>query len=214
MRRRRSLGWGPFLPILIALSLIAGVVVAERRLTPVLTAYATKQAEILGVDSVVRSLRQAIAGVSYDQLVNILRDDSGRVSFMQVNTILLNSILADVEGSVQDSLRSLEGTTFDIPLGLMLGSDLVAAYGPSVTARIMSIGSVRVGFDHAFQTAGLNQVRHIVFLETEARIRVLVPLHSQETVIKTQVPVVETVIVGPIPSQFLNIDGIFPRLEP
>lgn len=211
MRRRRSPGSRRLLLWLLVLCLVLAMFMAERRMTPVMAAYAEKQAEILGVDTIVRALRDAIAGVSYDELIAIGKDESGRVTFVQVNTILMNRILADVERSVQESLRSLEGTVFDIPLGLLLGSDLFAAYGPSLSARIMSIGSVRVGFDHSFQTAGINQTQHTVLLETEARVRVLVPLRSQETLVSTRIPIVETVIVGPIPDQFLNLDWLFPR---
>lgn len=212
MRRRLSYS-RRLVPILLLLAIVLTAVMAERRMTPVMAAYAQKQAEILGVDTVVRALRQTLSDqINYDQLISIQKDDSGRITFMQVNTFMMNRILADVESSVQNALRSLEGTTFDIPLGLLLGSDLFAAYGPTLSARILSIGSVRVGFDHSFQTAGINQTRHTVSMETEARIKILIPLRAEETVINTKVPMVETVIVGPIPEQFLQLDWLFRRL--
>mgnify|MGYP001286303416 CR=1 FL=1 len=215
MRRRRRGALARLPALLLVLVLLLVAFTAERRMAPVLAAYARKQAEILGVDAVAHAVRHAIAEqVRYQDLIVVDRDEAGRVTFMQVNTVLMSRILADVEEQVQDALRDLTGTTFAVPLGLLLGSDLLAAYGPAITARVLSLGSAEVSFEQAFQTAGVNQTRHTIYLEAKARLRVLVPLLSEETIVRTRVPVVETVIVGPVPDQYLNLDWLFPSLPP
>jgi len=184
----------------------------HRTMVPVLVAYAGKQVEILAVDAVTRAIRQQISdGVAYEDLVHIERDADGRVTLLQVNTPALSGILAGVEESVLAALRDLQGMSFDIPLGVLLGSELFAARGPSVTARALALGVPEVTFEQGFEAAGINQTRHTVYLVVTARMRVLVPLLAGETGISTRLPLVETVIVGPVPEHYLNLDWLWPR---
>lgn len=212
-RRRANLGRALFL-VLVLLILVLGYLM-QRTMGPVLLAFAVKQAEILGVEAVTRAIRTQVAEqVDYEDLIRIQRDDSGHVTFLQVNTVALSGILAGVEEAVLNSLRDLQGTTFDIPLGVVLGSDLFAAYGPPVKARLLTIGSPSVQLDQSFETAGINQTRHTIYLVVEARMRVLVPLLAEDTTVATRLPLVETVIVGRVPEQYLNLDWLWPRVPP
>lgn len=208
--RRAHRGRAAFLGLVLALVLLSTW--AHRTMAPVLIAYAGKQMEILGIDAVTRAVRQRIADqVAYDDLVHIERDADGRVTVMQVNTVALSGILAGVEESVLAALRDVQAASFEIPLGVLLGSQVFAAYGPRVTARALAVGAPEVFFDQSFEAAGINQTRHTVNLVVTARLRVLVPLVSEDTEITTRLPLVETVIIGPVPDHYLNLDWLWPQ---
>ncbi|MEX2355666.1 MAG: sporulation protein YunB [Thermaerobacterales bacterium] len=190
----------------------ASLLVFERTMAPVLVALAERQAEIMGVETVSRALNRHIADeVAYEDLIDLKLDQSGQVAFMQLNTTSIHRIVADIQATIQGELDDLSGTTFDIPLGLVLGSDLLAAYGPPFKARMLPYGTVRVVLDQAFEHAGINQTRHTIYLNVEARVRVMVPLQQDDVVVTTRTPLVEAVIVGPVPTHYLNLDlGMLP----
>src|SRR5690606_11161266 len=210
-RRRASSGRAAFLALVLVL--VLGGTWVHRTMAPVLMAFAAKQVEILAVDAVTRAVRQRIADqVAYEDLVHIQRDAGGRVTVLQVNTGALSGVLAGVEEAALEALRHLRGTSFDIPLGVLLGQHVFAAYGPRVKARALTLGAPSVAFDQAFEAAGINQTRHTIYLVITARMRVVVPLMAEETEGTTRLPVVDTVIVGPVPDHYLHFD--WPWLRP
>lgn len=212
-RRRANVGRGLFL-LLVLVVLVTGYA-AQSRMVPVLLAYASKQAEILGIEALTGAVRSQIAEkVNYEDLVKIEQDGEGRVTFMQLNTVAVSTILADVESAVLESLRSLTSAGFDIPLGVVSGSDIFAAYGPTIKARLVIIGAPDITIDHAFHSVGINQTRHAVNLNIKAKIRVLIPLSGEETTVSANLPLVETVIVGPVPDHYLNLDWLLRPLGP
>ena len=86
----------------------------------------------------------------------------------------------------------------------MLGSQLLANYGPRIKVSIYPLGTVRTSVFDKFEAAGINQTRHQIYLDIETQVQVVVPLVSSEVTVSTQVPITDTVIVGPVPSFYAN----------
>lgn len=208
-RRRRTLAAAGLLLLLTAAWLLVSF---ERRVTPVLAAMAQRQAEIIGVDTLNRSLAKQIGSqIAYQDLILLQHDRQGHVSFMQVNTTAINRLVAELQQGIQADLSNLGETSLAIPLGLVLGSDLLAAYGPQFRVRIIPQGTTRVVLDQDFSHAGINQTRHTIYLSVETRVKVMVPLQREDMVVRTRTPLVEAVILGPVPQQYLNLDwGLSP----
>ena len=69
----------------------------------------------------------------------------------------------------------------------------------------------------SFESAGINQTWHRVLLDIQVLMRIAVPLMSEDILVSTQVPILEEVFIGSVPSWYfagqenlLNADG---RLE-
>lgn len=203
-RRRRAQAAAALVLLFTAAWLLVGF---ERHLTPVLAAMAQRQAEVIGVDALNRSLAQHIGSqVAYQDLVQLQHDQQGHVSFMQVNTTAINRLVTLLQQDIQTDLKNIGETSLSIPMGLILGSDLLAAYGPKFRVRIIPQGTTRIALDQDFSHAGINQTRHTIYLSVETRVRVMVPLQREDMVVRTRTPLVEAVIVGPVPDQYLNLN--------
>ncbi len=64
----------------------------------------------------------------------------------------------------------------------------------------------------SFESAGINQTWHRVLLDIQVTIRVAVPpLRTEEILVSTQVPIVEEVFIGSVPTWYFaphqNLDG-------
>ncbi|MEG3070366.1 MAG: sporulation protein YunB [Candidatus Syntrophopropionicum ammoniitolerans] len=83
----------------------------------------------------------------------------------------------------------------------------MANLGPRLKYNIMPAGTVRVNVVDKFETAGINQTRHAIYLNFDTNVRIVIPFKGGEAVIAMQVPLVESIIVGGVPSTFVSVQG-------
>uniref|UniRef100_UPI001A92EF92 sporulation protein YunB n=1 Tax=Clostridioides difficile TaxID=1496 RepID=UPI001A92EF92 len=64
---------------------------------------------------------------------------------------------------------------------------------------------VSVNFKTEFESSGINQTRHRIYLEAQTQVKVVIPLITSTKQIKAQIPICETIIVGDVPESYVNI---------
>jgi len=184
--------------------LVGGFILFEHDLRPTIKAMAEAEARWVATDAVNRAIRDNIANVDYNQLIMVQKDNQGQIVLMQPNIVRINQLASDTTLSIQSALQGLASEQFYIPVGQVLGSQLLANYGPRVKVSIYPVGTVRTSVFDKFEAAGINQTRHQIYLDIETQVQVVVPLVSSEVTVSTQVPITDTVIVGPVPSFYVN----------
>ncbi len=163
----------------------------------------------LATEAVHNALQQEVAneGMQYQDFIFIHKDSQGQVALMQTNTVKINKVAASTTLAVQKTLENFRWQSFDIPLGEVLGVPLLAHYGPRVRYHIMPVGSVRVNVLDKFESAGINQTRHSIYLSFSTNVRIVIPSKGGETVIASDVPLAESIIVGSVPRTFITLSG-------
>ncbi len=205
-RRRRR--W-PRLLVFMLLLLAGTLYLLEATLRPSLEAVIQHTIQIRATEAINRAVLDRVAGtVSYEDLYLIKQNQEGQVTFLQPNTPRINRVAAQVALAVQQEMKKMEDQYFGINLSQVLGSKLFATRGPALTVSVESIGTVRVTIDSRFEQAGLNQTRHITYLKVRAEIQAVTPTFRQTFPVEEQVPLVEGIIVGPVP------DGILYNFRP
>lgn len=186
--------------------------VVESHLKPTLLAIAETKATLLATESINRVISERInQNVDSQKLVNVTLDSRGRVVLIQPNTIEFNKIAADITMRVQDILKEIGEEKIKIPMGQILGSQLLATVGPDITVTVIPIGTVLVKVIDKFEQAGINQTRHMIYLVATTQIKIVVPLVSKSVSVDTQVPISEYVVVGEVPSTYVQFP--FPLLN-
>ena len=94
-----------------------------------------------------------------------------------------------------------------LPFGSFTGFKLLAGRGPAVKIQISSIGNVETNLKSEFIAQGINQTLHKVYLEINARVKILTPFNDIEKNITNQVLLIENIIVGHIPETYYNFEG-------
>ena len=159
-----------------------------------------------GVD--VKAVQEVLAtGVSYDDMMIVQKDDAGRVSLLQANTTLMNSLASETALHAQAALSSLENQFVSIPLGAALGVTILAGSGPRIRVQILPVGAVSALFSTEFQSAGINQTRHKILLTLEATVRLVIPNGVEEVAVSSQMAVAESIIVGLVPDSFVDVNN-------
>jgi len=205
-RRRRPIR-PRLLLLLVALALLGMSVGFEHSLVPTLLEFAEADAVIAATRAVNSAVGRVLGtGVDYRDLVYVDKDDRGRVTFLQPNTVAINRLATDATLAIQEELDRMRLRKLEIPLGQAFGSRLVAGYGPRVPITVMPVGTVDVTVHQKFEDAGINQTRHAIYLDAVATVEVIVPLLMRSAVVHTRIPVADVVIVGDVPLEYLNLD--------
>jgi len=139
----------------------------------------------------------------YNYFVNLERDESGAVTAITSNMARINAMSAQL---LQKVVNTAGGGELEIrvPLGNLVGTNLMLGRGPDVPVKIIMLTSSRADFRNDICSAGINQTRHQIILEVRVDIDVLVPWATLSTQVVSEVLVAETVIVGSVPKLYLN----------
>jgi len=157
----RPVVWLLFLIALCAL----GFFFVEYTLFNTIMAFAEAKAVQMAITTVNEAVREEISRqrLTYEDLVQVHKDNEGRVVLIQADTVKITQLAADVAVTTEEALARLRDEDFGIPLGQITGSQLLANYGPDIKVGIVPVGSVKVCMLDKFESAGINQTRHRFF---------------------------------------------------
>lgn len=198
-------GWGR-IAVLLTLLLAAGMVAMEQNLSQTMLDMAFARAYSMAVETLNRAVDKVMeGGVTYEELMDTQLDTQGRVSMLRANTVRMNALAAETALVAEKELNSFDNQFVEIPLGAALGIRFLSGFGPRLSVQILPVGAVNASFDSEFETAGINQTRHRIFLTLRATVSLIVPTGSQAVEVGSTMPVAENIIVGEVPQSFVNV---------
>ncbi len=160
-----------------------------------------------------RAMNHAIADVVmnsiiYDELVNIVSDEFGNISMIQANSLEVNNLSKDLAQACEERIVEFGKAGISIPLGTFTGIPLFVGRGPRISVKMTPVGSVVCKFVSDFETAGINQTVHKIYVAINATVAVVMPLSTRSFKAEQQVLISESVIVGQVPEVYLNSDTL------
>lgn len=202
---------GPFkkryiIIVFLLVFLIYGFMIVDKNIRPTILAISEVKAKMIATQSINDAIKAKIGDdIKYRDLIFLKYDNEGKITLMQANTMLMNSIASDVALAVQDEIRQIGIKKVEIPLGNALNSQILAQFGPKISMEMVPQGSVTVDFATEFQESGINQTIHRIFLIIKTDVRIIVPLASETVSVSTTTPIAETVIVGDVPQSYISV---------
>ncbi len=217
--KKKQKGKKRLLLLLVGVGVVAGLLLVhfQRNVTRVLISIseATMRASttVAVNDAVFYTLSDEMR---YDDLVTVLRNEAGDIVSFSANPLKINKIARDTASISQSNLKNLSLNGIPIPLGALTGIEALAGLGPSIHFRIIPVSSVSCGFSSVFDSVGINQTKHSIYLNVIADISIVMPSRTKNFAVTTQILVGESVIVGKVPDTFLQSDifGNKPQLSP
>ncbi len=194
------------LKALIVLSMLSVLIVPPELY---LRRVASQMAVSDATDCVTLAINNAIYEVmseglfDYGYFVRLEKDSAGRVAAVSTNMARINTVSAQL---LREVVRSADGGKIEIkvPLGNLIGTDLLHGRGPDVPVEIIILTSSSVRFRNEISSAGINQTRHQILLEIRVDIDVMIPWDTVSTCVTSEVLAAETVIVGEVPRFYLD----------
>ncbi|WOC33528.1 MULTISPECIES: sporulation protein YunB [Caproicibacterium] len=201
--RGRPVAWGPL--VLVA-ALLLGFLGLDISIKPYMNTVAAYEAKNYAVQTVYAAVQNELAAksVSYEHLVNITRSSDGAVQSISSDVEAQNTLQTQLTQTVQKAIRSQSHTTVWIPAGTLTGSSLLHGRGPGLPLKITLSGAVQTQLKSTFDSAGVNQTRHRLFLQVTVSLYTYMIGKDVSQQVAVEVPVAETVIVGEVPSIALS----------
>lgn len=186
--------------------IIYGFIVFDQNIKPTILALSEVKARMIATQAVNDAIKSKIKDdIKYQDLIFVKTDNEGKITMMQANTVLMNSIASDVALEIQNKMRRISINSIDVPLGNAFDSQLLAQFGPRIKMNIVPQGTVTVDFATEFKESGINQTIHKVFLIINTNVRIIVPLASETVNVTANVPIAETIIIGDVPQNYIYV---------
>ena len=142
----------------------------------------------------------------YEDLVNVSRNETGDIVAVSANPLKINKIARDTASISQSNLKNLSLNGIPIPLGALTGIEAFAGLGPSIHFRIIPVSSVSCGFSSTFESVGINQTKHSIYLNVIADISIVMPSRTENFAVTNDILIGESVVIGKIPDTYLQSD--------
>ncbi len=144
---------------------------------------------------------------SYDleYFVEFQKDTQGNVVAISGNMAHINALSSEILSRI---IASADGgvMSVDIPLGSLMGSNLLMGKGPDVNVEIILLTSSAVDFKSNVSSCGINQTSYRLYLEIKMDVDVLVPWGTESATVLTEVLIADTVLVGKVPETYFSME--------
>lgn len=80
--------------------------------------------------------------------------------------------------------------------------------GPDIKIKFIDTGSVETKVRSEFESTGINQTVHRIYLDVSCNVSLLTPYNVVEEKITNEVVLIENVIVGLVPGTYYNLEGM------
>ena len=141
---------------------------------------------------------------TYDDLVEVTYSSENKISQISTNSTQVNLLVREVTAKVQERFDQLDSAQVVVNLGSFTGIPFLFGYGPEITLNLVPIGTVQTNFETKFLSAGINQTLHSLYFDVNAILGLILPGSTQNFDTNLQVLICESVIVGEIPSIYLQ----------
>lgn len=142
----------------------------------------------------------------YEDLVTVTRNEQGDIVSVAADALKINKIARDTASISQSNLKNLSLNGIPVPLGALTGIEAFAGVGPRIQFRIIPVSSVACAFSSKFESVGINQTKHSIYLSVIADIHIVMPSKTKRFSVTTEILVGESVIIGRVPDTFLQSD--------
>jgi len=192
--------------ILCFLFLIYSLFFLIKVVKPSITSVSEMRVKAIVTQTINEAIREKfIEDINAGNLIETELDKDGKIALVQADTVAMNRLAADMTVRIQEKLMNLKDTKVKLPLGSLMGSQILSQVGPKLNLRILPMATTEVSFKTEFESTGINQTRHRVYLEVNSSAKVLVPFSSNKMKLKNTVLVAETIIVGDVPQSYIFV---------
>ena len=177
-------------------------------LTPVAERLIATQVDNQASDAINLAIGEQVAmgDIAYDRMVSIEKNGDGTVAAVRTNIVEINRLKSEILQRVDSKLNMLSTEELRVPFGSVFLPELFSGEGPSMFIRVLAVRTSDAVFRNSFQSAGINQTLHQIFIDIHVNITILTWSGVQEIAVDSAVLAAETVIVGTVPTTYFGME--------
>lgn len=188
-------------------AVVAVLTVVDFRLRGIVRVCAEDIVERRCFDAINSACDNAIesSGLTYSDIVKIERNENNVVTAVMSDVACVNKIKTKTTTHLLKALNDIDDEKVLIPLGTVTGSNYFVGRGPNIKVKTQLTGNSEVEIRSVFESAGINQTRHIIVMDIKCRVYIVMLGTKTAKEISLTVPIAETIIVGTVPDTFLSL---------
>ena len=192
--------------LVLAVIVLVAFLMLRSRYREIVTELAETQVKNATSDLTNDAIAKQIANgtIQYDRIVYFEKNLDGRITALKTNMSEINHLKTDILNIINDEILALDTADIGIPLG-----SLFSGKGAAIPVHILSIRNSDATFESNFSQAGINQTLHQLNMIVSVDVSVLVMGETDSFTIHSEVVVAETVIIGDVPSTYLQTGGYY-----
>lgn len=195
--------------LLIMLTSIVLVIVCFLKTAyPVFKASCETAAASKGNKIINDEVNKVMKDYSYNTLIKIEKDTNGNITFIEADTAKINDIVSKIISNIQTRFDGIPRINVFINMGSVSGISMLKNWDPKFEIELESAGNLNADVKTEFESVGINQTQHKVFLQIDARVGILTPFETFGSDIHSNVILTEAIIVGEVPSSYYDLDGV------
>lgn len=200
--RNRSLkGVGIFFTLFFLIFLIWLIFT---KLQPSFIEYAKVYSNNIANEVVNSAVDDVFVKEEYQSLAKIMENSSENIKAIETDTAKINRLKSAIIQSMQKNIDLHKSDTVYVPLGSCSNLYFLAGLGPKVPIRIYPVSIVNADFKESFDSVGINQVKHKLYLDVSMKMSFVGMMFAQSDTVETSVLLNETIIVGDTPTYYGN----------
>lgn len=142
--------------------------------------------------------------VVYDDLINITHNNEGDISLIQVKSYEANRLCNNIITATEKHINQLGQVGFQIKSGVLSGVPILSGFGNNINFKFQQIGAVNCIYHSKFESAGINQNIHQLYVEITAKVSVIFPFNTQIVDVSQRVLLCENILIGKVPQTYLQ----------
>ena len=200
-RNRNLKGVGIFFTLFFLIFLIWLIFT---KLQPSFIEYAKVYSNNIANEVVNSAVDDVFVKEEYQSLAQVMENSSENIKAIETDTAKINRLKSAIIQSMQKNIDSHKSDTVYVPLGSCSNLYFLAGLGPKVPIRIYPVSIVNADFKESFDSVGINQVKHKLYLDVSMRMSFVGMMFAQSDTVETSVLLNETIIVGDTPTYYGN----------
>jgi len=193
--------------IVVVVLITATWALINKEVMPVVRSLAKSQANMIAVKAINTGVNKTLRAnkVTTQDLLFYDYNEAGEIVSWNVNSIRINELCTEVAEVIVADLNEVGDIQLKVPLGVLAGAQMFSNVGPNINIKVLPKGTANIDYKNQLRATGINQVNHVVWLEIELKMQIIIPLSSEEMVVKRKVVLVDKVISGQVPTHYLNL---------
>ncbi len=143
-------------------------------------------------------------GYDYSDLIEIEKNNDGDVSMVVTQSFKVNELAVLSAKKTFSLLESTLNNGVDIPLGAFSGIRMISGFGAKVNMKLLTASSVKCDIVSEFQSAGINQTRHLMYLNILAEATIVTKISTKSVNESIKILVYDNLIIGKVPSVLVS----------
>ncbi|MGE8207567.1 sporulation protein YunB [Heyndrickxia sp. NPDC080065] len=196
-------------------STVGGLWIVNKGIKPILVRYAESQNQKIAANAVNYAVEE-IAKKDINEILKVVLNEKGNVSYVEFQPGVLNKITAEVQQLVQSYLNGAEEgdiqdlnyanykkdsgeLVYSIPLGRATNNVLLGNLGPDIPIKFHVIGDTKVNMDYDTEEKGINSTHVKLSIQVKVNVQTIIPFSSKITEYDQTIPLPGGVYKGDVP---------------